>query len=286
MRLKCLYIPALSIILQIFHLPINLSMMPAMYPVITSASVVSIAKKATVRNNHSQMDHIIATLCSPALTKGGHLYYNFIEHIFNESLFNKELNVLSTRTEQKQQRRQQILMKALELFVQKGYRETKISDIADAAGMSTGLLFHYFESKEQLYEELVRIGLEGTKAPAKLEPAAPLQYFTDFLDQLLKYAAEQPWVFLMFVLMAQAQRGNGVPEAIRALAQEVDQIEQSAQKIAQGQREGCFRDGDPYALSCTFWSSVQGVMEQLAVAPDMPTPQTKWLTDILTGGSK
>lgn len=214
------------------------------------------------------------------------MYYNFIEHVFNEYLFNKELNVLSTRTEQKQQRRQQILMKALELFVQKGYRETKISDIADAAGMSTGLLFHYFESKEQLYEELVRIGLDGTKAPAKLEPAAPLQYFTDFLDQLLKYAAEQPWVFLMFVLMAQAQRGNGVPEAIRALAQEVDQIEQSAQKIAQGQREGCFRDGDPYALSCTFWSSVQGVMEQLAVTPDMPTPQTKWLTDILTGGSK
>ena len=52
-----------------------------------------------------------------------------------------------TRNEQKEERRRQILFKALELFVTKGFNETKITDISQALGISTGLLFHYYESK-------------------------------------------------------------------------------------------------------------------------------------------
>ena len=47
-------------------------------------------------------------------------------------------------------------MKALELVVTKGYYETKINDIAEGVKMSVGLLFHYFDSKEQLFYELVK----------------------------------------------------------------------------------------------------------------------------------
>ena len=101
---------------------------------------------------------------------------------------------LSSREEQKEQRRQLIIAKALELFVKKGYRETKVSDIAKAANMSTGLMFHYFESKEQLYEELVRIGVEGTKMPGRMEIATPVDYFSGFLNMLFPYASQQPWV--------------------------------------------------------------------------------------------
>ena len=56
------------------------------------------------------------------------------------------------RQEQKEARRQEILYVALDLFVKKGYAATKITDIAEKASMSVGLLFHYFESKEKLYE--------------------------------------------------------------------------------------------------------------------------------------
>lgn len=69
---------------------------------------------------------------------------------------------MRTRKEQKEQRRQEIINAALELFVSKGYAATKITDIAKKTNMSTGLMFHYFESKEQLYEALVQMGLEGT----------------------------------------------------------------------------------------------------------------------------
>ena len=95
---------------------------------------------------------------------------------------------MSTREEQKEQRRRLILMKALELFVKRGYSETKIGDIAKAANMSTGLMFHYFESKEQLYEELVKMGLHGTNTPQEMNFSSPLEYFTGFLNALFSYA--------------------------------------------------------------------------------------------------
>jgi len=54
---------------------------------------------------------------------------------------------------------------ALDLFVHKGYAATKVADITGEAKISTGLFFPYFESKEKIYEELIRMGLEGVAYP-------------------------------------------------------------------------------------------------------------------------
>lgn len=195
---------------------------------------------------------------------------------------------MTARDEQKEQRRQLIIFKALELFAKKGYSDTKIGDIAKAADMSVGLMFHYFESKEQLYEALVRMGVEGTNAPVEMNFTNPLDYFSGFLSAMFQYAKEQPWVFYMFVLMAQARRSDAIPTHIRELAMSVNQIEQSAEIIAAGQQYGYFRQGDPYTLAFTFWSCVQGVMEQLAVSPEMlaedrELPDAEWILDIIRG---
>lgn len=202
----------------------------------------------------------------------------------------EEKNTMPAREEQREQRRQLILEKALELFVKKGYSDTKIGDIAKAAHMSTGLMFHYFNSKEQLYEALVRMGAEGTTLPQKLSYDNPLAYFEGFLNTLFSYAKENLWVFHMFVLMAQARQSEGIPEQIREIAMRVDQVEQSAKIIETGQKQGYFREGDPYALSFTFWSSVQGIMEQLAVTPTLleqgTLPETDWIMDIIRGGNE
>ena len=193
---------------------------------------------------------------------------------------------MRTRAEQKEQRRQQILFKALELFARKGYSDTKIGDIAEAVGMSTGLMFHYFDSKEQLYEELVRMGAAYTNMPGELPYRNPAEYFEGFLNALFGYVGEQPWVFYMFVLMAQARRSETVPLHVREIATGVNQIEQSAKIIEEGQRQGYFREGDAHLLAFTFWSSVQGIMEQLAVTPGMSAegeklPRAEWILDIL-----
>ncbi len=53
------------------------------------------------------------------------------------------------------QRRQQLVAVALELFARRGYRATTMDDIADAAGVTKPLLYQHFSSKRALYLELV-----------------------------------------------------------------------------------------------------------------------------------
>jgi len=185
-----------------------------------------------------------------------------------------------TRKEQKEERRKAILMTALHLFVEKGFHETKISDIAEAVSMSTGLMFHYFESKEELLLELVKMGAAATKAPDKMADIPPEIFFTEFLKRLFSYADEQPWVFDMFVLMGQARR-PGMPEEARQVALSVNQVENSAKIIEAGQKAGAFREGDPKQLSGCFWAAVQGVMEDMARDKTLKAPNPEWIVAML-----
>lgn len=189
-----------------------------------------------------------------------------------------------SRQEQKEERRQKILMTALTLFVQKGYADTKIADIAAAVPMSTGLMFHYFESKEVLLTELVKMGAEGTKmvgeGAALSKDVPPDKFLEGFLGQLFSYAKAQPWVFTMFVLMGQARR-PGMPEEARQIALSVDSIQSTAKMIKAGQKAGVFRKGDPALLSLCFWSAVQGIMEEMFIDPDMTPPDPEWLVDMI-----
>jgi len=52
-------------------------------------------------------------------------------------------------------RRAQILAAALEVFTGLGFERATLQDVADRAGVTKGALYHYFESKDQLFTELV-----------------------------------------------------------------------------------------------------------------------------------
>ncbi|HZD24864.1 MAG TPA: TetR/AcrR family transcriptional regulator [Alphaproteobacteria bacterium] len=55
--------------------------------------------------------------------------------------------------------RQRILDAAAVVFVQKGYVATRLNDIARAAQMQAGSLYYHFDSKEQIFEEVLEIGM-------------------------------------------------------------------------------------------------------------------------------
>jgi len=188
---------------------------------------------------------------------------------------------MPTRQEQKEQRRKEILYAALDLFVKRGYAATKIADIAKAASMSVGLLFHYFESKEKLYEELVKMGLQGTAYPGEQKCEHAIDFFVQFAEQLFTYMRRQPYVAKIFVLMADAQRSEGTPEHIREIAMQVNTIEQFVPIVEWGQKEGSIKQGDALALSGAFWCSIQGIAEQYAAHPDMGLPDAQWIVDIV-----
>ena len=185
-----------------------------------------------------------------------------------------------TRKEQKEERKKQILITALSLFVERGYYDTKITDIAAAVPMSVGLMFHYFESKEELLIELVKMGAEGTKSISQPTNLAPDLFLKGFLNQLFSYAKAQPWVFNMFVLMGQVRR-VGMPEEARRLAQSVDAVTPTVNIIKKGQKEGIFRKGDADTMARCFWASLQGIMEEMSADKNMKAPDPEWLVSML-----
>jgi AcrR family transcriptional regulator len=63
-----------------------------------------------------------------------------------------------TRLEPLRDRKEQIVQKALELFVSGGYEQTSVEDITEACNMSKGNFYNYFDSKE----DLVYLIREGT----------------------------------------------------------------------------------------------------------------------------
>jgi AcrR family transcriptional regulator len=53
-------------------------------------------------------------------------------------------------------RRDELLRIAGSLFAQRGFKNTTVRDIADAAGILSGSLYHHFDSKESMVDELLR----------------------------------------------------------------------------------------------------------------------------------
>jgi AcrR family transcriptional regulator len=63
-------------------------------------------------------------------------------------------------SEMREATKQKIMDVALELFANEGYFQTPISTIAKKAGISKGLMYNYFESKEELLKAIVFHGME------------------------------------------------------------------------------------------------------------------------------
>lgn len=188
---------------------------------------------------------------------------------------------MGVREEQKDKRRNEILEVALDLFIKKGYSSTKIVDIAKEVGMSTGLLFHYFKSKENLYEELIKGALDGPSSIMDDRGLKPLTYFEVITKQLFKFIKEKPTFSKYFVLVNQAFYNGSAPDSVKKLINDFDIYKFTSELIKEGQKEGDIKDGDPYALSIAFWCAINGIAEQMFKNPEYPCPDSEWIVDIL-----
>lgn len=188
---------------------------------------------------------------------------------------------MGIRDEQRERRKQEILETALDLFIRKGYAATKISDIAQSVGMSVGLLFHYFESKEKLYENLIRYGVSGPMRTMVTTDDEPLKFFEDTAEQIIYNIHAQPFIAKMFVLMNQAFYNEAAPQSVKDLLQDFDIYTPTSLLMKKGQANGTIRDGNPTALSVAYWCAIQGIAEQVAINPNMPCPESIWIVDMI-----
>lgn len=190
---------------------------------------------------------------------------------------------MGKRKEQSETRRQQILECGLDMIVNRGYEATRIRDIAERLGISLGLFFNYFETKEKLYEELVRIGLSGPEHVfGMIEPGrTPLDILKAMTDTIFTSIREDSLTAKLFLLMAQALRSDANPESINRLLGSFDSLTPTTALIREGQRLGEIRHGDPVALTVAFWGTIQGIAGYVAVCPGLPLPESDWVIDIL-----
>jgi AcrR family transcriptional regulator len=189
--------------------------------------------------------------------------------------------IMRKREEQAEWRKTQILNIALDEFINKGYYGTSTRGISKIAGISSGLMFNYFNSKKTLYETLIEKGLDEMEFDYN-ENKSPVAFFNEKLNIAIQMIISNPSAAKMFVLM-----GNAVYNAVH-ISQKADEmikqsnvIKKSIPLIKEGQRIGEIRKGDPHALSIAFWCSIQGIAEEIALNPNSPVPETDWIMDII-----
>ena len=191
-----------------------------------------------------------------------------------------------TRIEQKEAKKMKIIQAALDLFVERGYYGTKTSQISRRAGISEGVLFHYFPTKEILLEELVNIGLEGMRMPMLVKAENGLDFFYQFTKMLFLEVEKNPYIAKMFVFMGHVVQAEDIPEKIRQLAASVDTIVFCQSWVEAGQKDGSIREGNAKSLSNMYWCAIHGIMEQYAFCPEMLLPESEWITGMMRNEKK
>ena len=83
-------------------------------------------------------------------------------------------------------RRDKILLKALELYMVEGYANVSITDLQAALDMGRGTLYYYFKDKDELFQEVVDMFLIKPKQRA-LERVRETGRIPDMIDAMLYY---------------------------------------------------------------------------------------------------
>lgn len=168
------------------------------------------------------------------------------------------------------ERRMHILLASAKVFARKGLAATRITDVAAAAGMSHGLVYHYFASKDDLFLALVEWASSGSLGAIKRAAAAPggaLERLRTLVSMMMGSARQQSDVFLV---MYQVAVGESVPEQARAMVinQGAEQIAIMSQLIAEAQAAGEAIAGSPQQLTTILLSTIEGLANFSAMYGD------------------
>lgn len=153
-----------------------------------------------------------------------------------------------------------ILEAAYDLFLNKGYWDTKIIDIAEKAGIGKGTVYEYFESKDDIFLELfktkVAAGYDSlSELPArKIDCEKKVKEYLDIeLDNTSKYTFNKS--FLMDLMMkSDAFRNPALIESIHELMKKKFSILHGI--IEEGIKRGEFRKTDPTLATVTVMGAI------------------------------
>src|SRR5687767_9372770 len=87
------------------------------------------------------------------------------------------------------------------VFAEKGFAATKMTDIAERAGVAEGTLYNYFPSKEEIFEEIMaaRSGAFMAALTPSGDAKTPLDRLEEIVRQTLAHLDQNSALFAMFI---------------------------------------------------------------------------------------
>jgi TetR/AcrR family fatty acid metabolism transcriptional regulator len=158
-------------------------------------------------------------------------------------------------------KRRNILDAAIRVFARQGFHSTRVSDIADEAGVAYGLVYHYFNSKDEVLNELfserwslllAAIDEADTSAGS---PRHKMAAVAAFIVDSYRHDPELMKVIIVEVTRAANSFGRTHLPEIRRAYDSITKI------VADGQEEGAFRrDIDPAFASMLFYGAIEQLL--------------------------
>src|SRR5690349_11786621 len=158
-------------------------------------------------------------------------------------------------------KRRQILDAAIRVFARQGFHSTRVSDIADEAGVAYGLVYHYFKSKDEVLNELfserwslLLAAIEETDGEGA-SPRAKLEAVAGFIIESYRHEPELMKVIIVEVTRAANSFGRTHLAEIRQAYGLIAEI------VSDGQAAGEFRDDvDPTFAAMLFYGAIEQLL--------------------------
>ncbi|MEZ4338180.1 MAG: TetR/AcrR family transcriptional regulator [Sandaracinaceae bacterium] len=170
-------------------------------------------------------------------------------------------------------RRDELLRAAEQVFATKGFAQTRMSAIAAAAGVSHGLLYHYFPSKDALFGALIDEMMGRIAEDFDDDDGSPLERLERTLTRSLERVKESPNPNR---LVTQTMLMGGVPAALRerAMAHGAGLVRQMVELISACQASGEIASTiDADQLASVFICTFRGMSIRPTDAPaELPFP--------------
>ncbi len=161
----------------------------------------------------------------------------------------------------REEQRERIMDAAMRVFAHKGLTGTKMADIAAEAGVSYGLAYHYFGSKEKIFSVLVERAMRGTTSVARTAreiAGTPWDRIAWLIAQELEGLRDHA-EFVMITL--QTMTTEAIPEELKQLVRVEGNTFNEILKdlIVEGQKVGQVVRDDPDQLVATVQACISGL---------------------------
>ena len=176
------------------------------------------------------------------------------------------MGIQERKERERERRRQQIMVAAKRVFMEKGFSRATMEDIAGVAELSPGTLYLYFKNKDELYASLSLRVLQYLNIRIEQllnkKDGTPSEHIAELKQAMLDVYEFDPLVLInMFHLQSSETLKNLSPdllERIQTLSRA--SLDNIAKIFENGISQGVFHDCHPRALSDVVWAMFSGVV--------------------------